>query len=159
MHCLWCGVDMSLLTSRTGRCTHAVLLLRLLLTISPRLDSSSTAKNILTCLLKVNPADRISANQLLENPWTTVRHWFLPAAGINLIKRVTEGAFMVCFVPQGDPNVPAIPYGVLEMLRYQLEEKDSKTMEMTSKLKWTLIYKKVLKMGSEQFKSTMSLFN
>lgn len=66
---------------------------------------------------------------------------------------------MVCFVPQGDPNVPAIPYGVLEMLRYQLEEKDSKTMEMTSKLKWTLIYKKVLKMGSEQFKSTMSLFN
>lgn len=43
---------------------------------------------------------------------------------------------MVCFVQQGDPNVPAaIPYNVLEMLRYQLEEKDSKTMEMTYKLK------------------------
>lgn len=37
---------------------------------------------------------------------------------------------MVCFVQQGDPNVPAIPYSVPEMLCSELEEKDSKTMEM-----------------------------
>lgn len=38
------------------------------------LASVSTAKNLLTCLLKVDPAYRMSANQLLENPWITVRH-------------------------------------------------------------------------------------
>lgn len=37
-------------------------------------ESVPTAKNILTCLLRVDPAYRMSANQLLENPWITVRH-------------------------------------------------------------------------------------
>lgn len=37
------------------------------------LESVSTAKNVLTCLLKADPAYRMSANQLLENPWITVR--------------------------------------------------------------------------------------
>ncbi|KAF3832680.1 hypothetical protein F7725_026345 [Dissostichus mawsoni] len=31
------------------------------------------AKNLLTCLLNADPAYRMSANQLLENPWITVR--------------------------------------------------------------------------------------
>lgn len=38
------------------------------------IECASTAKNLLTCLLKVDPAYRMSANQLLENPWITVRH-------------------------------------------------------------------------------------
>ncbi|XP_029318421.1 serine/threonine-protein kinase 33 [Cottoperca gobio] len=55
---------------------------------------SDAAKNILTCLLKVDPAYRMSANQLLEIPWIT-----------------------------GDTNVPAMPSNVLEMMRNELELK------------------------------------
>lgn len=36
----------------------------------------SAAKNLLTCLLKVDPAYRVSPKQLLETPWITVRKWF-----------------------------------------------------------------------------------
>ncbi|XP_069549461.1 serine/threonine-protein kinase 33 [Brachyistius frenatus] len=54
---------------------------------------SDAAKNLLTCLLKVDPAYRMSANQLLENPWIT-----------------------------GDTNVPAVPSNVLEMMRHHLEQ-------------------------------------
>lgn len=39
---------------------------------------------------------------------------------------------MGCFVQQGDTNVPAIPYNVLEMMRHHLEQKDSKTIAKTS---------------------------
>uniref|UniRef100_A0A8C9Z0H4 Serine/threonine kinase 33 n=1 Tax=Sander lucioperca TaxID=283035 RepID=A0A8C9Z0H4_SANLU len=60
---------------------------------------SDAAKNLLTCLLKADPAYRMSANQLLENPWIT-----------------------------GDTNVPAMPSNVLEMMRNHLEQKESKTM-------------------------------
>ncbi|XP_076584898.1 serine/threonine-protein kinase 33 isoform X1 [Chaetodon auriga] len=56
---------------------------------------SDAAKNVLTCLLKVDPAYRMSANQLLENPWIT-----------------------------GDTNVPAIPSNVLEMMRHHLEQEE-----------------------------------
>uniref|UniRef100_A0A3Q1HS85 Protein kinase domain-containing protein n=1 Tax=Anabas testudineus TaxID=64144 RepID=A0A3Q1HS85_ANATE len=62
-------------------------------------ESVSTAKNVLTCLLRVEPAYRMSANQLLENPWIT-----------------------------GDTNVPAIPSNVLEMMRDHMEEEESKSM-------------------------------
>nr|XP_046244106.1 serine/threonine-protein kinase 33 isoform X2 [Scatophagus argus] len=58
---------------------------------------SDAAKNLLTCLLKVDPAYRMSANQLLENPWIT-----------------------------GDTNVPAIPSNVLDMMRQHLEQEDRK---------------------------------
>uniref|UniRef100_A0A8D3BK58 non-specific serine/threonine protein kinase n=2 Tax=Scophthalmus maximus TaxID=52904 RepID=A0A8D3BK58_SCOMX len=62
---------------------------------------SDAAKNILTCLLRVDPAYRMSANQLLENPWIT-----------------------------GDTNVPAIPSNVLDMMRNQLEEEErGRTLE------------------------------
>ncbi|TDH17037.1 hypothetical protein EPR50_G00004220 [Perca flavescens] len=56
---------------------------------------SDAAKNLLTCLLKADPAYRMSANQLLENPWIT-----------------------------GDTNVPAMPSNVLEMMRNHLEQKE-----------------------------------
>ncbi|KAM8763177.1 serine/threonine-protein kinase 33 isoform 2-T2 [Acanthopagrus schlegelii] len=62
---------------------------------------SDAAKNVLTCLLKVDPAYRMSPNQLLENPWIT-----------------------------GATNVPAIPSNVLEMMRHHLEqEKRGETLE------------------------------
>ncbi|XP_044059222.1 serine/threonine-protein kinase 33 isoform X2 [Siniperca chuatsi] len=65
---------------------------------------SDTAKNLLTCLLKVDPAYRMSANQLLENPWIT-----------------------------GDTNVPAIPSNVLEMMRQHLEQEErTQTLEDVS---------------------------
>ncbi|XP_054473820.1 serine/threonine-protein kinase 33 isoform X2 [Anoplopoma fimbria] len=57
---------------------------------------SDAAKNLLTCLLKADPAYRMSANQLLENPWIT-----------------------------GDTNVPAMPSNVLEMMRNHLEQKET----------------------------------
>ncbi|CAK6954759.1 LOW QUALITY PROTEIN: serine/threonine-protein kinase 33 [Scomber scombrus] len=56
---------------------------------------SDAAKNVLTCLLKVDPAYRMSANQLLENPWIT-----------------------------GDTNMPAIPSNVLEMMRHHKEQEE-----------------------------------
>lgn len=57
---------------------------------------SDAAKNLLTCLLKVDPAYRMSANQLLENPWIT-----------------------------GDTNVPVVPPNVLEMMRQYLEQEET----------------------------------
>ncbi|KAM7014973.1 serine/threonine-protein kinase 33 [Tautogolabrus adspersus] len=57
---------------------------------------SDAAKNLLTCLLKVDPAYRMSANQLLENPWIT-----------------------------GDTNVSALPSNVLEMIRHHREQQES----------------------------------
>uniref|UniRef100_A0A3Q3XAD1 non-specific serine/threonine protein kinase n=1 Tax=Mola mola TaxID=94237 RepID=A0A3Q3XAD1_MOLML len=62
---------------------------------------SDAAKNVLTCLLKMDPAYRMSANQLLENPWIT-----------------------------GDTNVPVLPSNVLEMMRHHLEQKDSKMVKL-----------------------------
>ncbi|CAJ1049678.1 serine/threonine-protein kinase 33 isoform X1 [Xyrichtys novacula] len=56
---------------------------------------SDAAKNLLTCLLKVNPAYRMSASQLLENPWIT-----------------------------GDTNVSALPTNVLEMMRHHREQQE-----------------------------------
>uniref|UniRef100_A0AAQ5XQJ0 non-specific serine/threonine protein kinase n=1 Tax=Amphiprion ocellaris TaxID=80972 RepID=A0AAQ5XQJ0_AMPOC len=56
---------------------------------------SDAAKNLLTCLLKVDPAYRMSANQLLENPWIT-----------------------------GDTNVPAVPSNIFEMMCRHREEKE-----------------------------------
>lgn len=39
---------------------------------------------------------------------------------------------MWCFVQQGDANVPATPYNVLEMMHQHLEQKDSKTLRTSS---------------------------
>lgn len=102
--------------------TRAVLLL------TAWFDSASTAKNLLTCLLKMDPAYRMSASQLLENPWITVRRRFVPAACTHISKWVTREALTECFVQQGDTNMPALPYNVLEMMRNYLEESDSKTI-------------------------------
>ncbi|XP_023261309.1 serine/threonine-protein kinase 33 [Seriola lalandi dorsalis] len=64
--------------------------------IQPIWDTvSDAAKNILTCLLKTDPAYRMSANQLLENPWIT-----------------------------GDTNVPVIQSNALDLMRNQREEKE-----------------------------------
>lgn len=52
----------------------------------------------------------------------------LPAAFFNFAKPVTRGALTRCFVQQGDTNVPAIPSNVLDMMRNQLEEEESKAM-------------------------------
>ncbi|KAJ7994964.1 hypothetical protein DPEC_G00254990 [Dallia pectoralis] len=49
---------------------------------------SDAAKKVLRCLLKVDPAHRITANELLDNPWIT-----------------------------GDTSMPATPTNVLEMMR------------------------------------------
>ncbi|RXM34464.1 Serine/threonine-protein kinase 33 [Acipenser ruthenus] len=49
---------------------------------------SNAAKNVLNCLLKVDPAHRITANELLDNPWIT-----------------------------GDTSTPARPSNVLEMMK------------------------------------------
>ncbi|XP_049419297.1 serine/threonine-protein kinase 33 isoform X2 [Epinephelus fuscoguttatus] len=56
---------------------------------------SHAAKNILTCLLKQDPAYRMSANELLETPWIT-----------------------------GDTDVPAMPPCALEMMRNDREQKE-----------------------------------
>ncbi|XP_041648399.1 serine/threonine-protein kinase 33 isoform X2 [Cheilinus undulatus] len=56
---------------------------------------SNAAKNLLPCLLKKDPAYRMSANQLLENPWIT-----------------------------GDTNVSALPTNVLEMMRHHREQQE-----------------------------------
>ncbi|XP_022621094.1 serine/threonine-protein kinase 33 isoform X2 [Seriola dumerili] len=61
---------------------------------------SDAAKNILTCLLKTDPAYRMSANQLLENPWIT-----------------------------GDTNVPVIQSNALDLMRNQREEERTNTLE------------------------------
>ncbi|XP_034385449.1 serine/threonine-protein kinase 33 isoform X2 [Cyclopterus lumpus] len=61
--------------------------------IQPIWDTvSDAAKDILACLLKADPAYRMSANQLLENPWIT-----------------------------GDTNTPAMPSNALEMMHNDLE--------------------------------------
>ncbi|KAM8894551.1 serine/threonine-protein kinase 33 isoform 2-T8 [Spinachia spinachia] len=56
---------------------------------------SDAAKNLLTCLLKADPAYRMSANQLLENPWIT-----------------------------GDTNVPAMPTNVLDLMHDLPEQRE-----------------------------------
>lgn len=77
---LYTFCDNAFSTSSTGCSTRAVLLLTVWL------DSASTAKNLLTCLLKMDPAYRMSASQLLENPWITVRRRFVPAACTHFSK-------------------------------------------------------------------------
>ncbi|XP_034536156.1 serine/threonine-protein kinase 33 isoform X2 [Notolabrus celidotus] len=56
---------------------------------------SDAAKNLLTLLLKVDPSYRMSASQLLENPWIT-----------------------------GDTNVSALTPNVLEMMRHHREQQE-----------------------------------
>ncbi|KAK9542804.1 hypothetical protein VZT92_000635 [Zoarces viviparus] len=62
---------------------------------------SDAAKNILTCLLKADPAYRMSANQLFKNPWIT-----------------------------GDTNVPAMPSNALEMMSNHVEQKEIATQTL-----------------------------
>lgn len=89
------------------------------------LVSVSTAKHTLSSLLKVDPAYRISANQLLEVSWITVSHWFLPAAFISFTNWVIWRALMGCFVQQGKTNESAQLPNVLDMMRDHLENRDS----------------------------------
>lgn len=60
--------------------THSLLFtlptIPLLFLLTPRQRSfcvSLTAKAVLSCLLKVDPAHRITASELLHNSWVTVR--------------------------------------------------------------------------------------
>nr|XP_057945401.1 serine/threonine-protein kinase 33 isoform X2 [Doryrhamphus excisus]XP_057945402.1 serine/threonine-protein kinase 33 isoform X2 [Doryrhamphus excisus]XP_057945403.1 serine/threonine-protein kinase 33 isoform X2 [Doryrhamphus excisus] len=67
---------------------------------SPIWDTiSDAAKRVLTCLLKENPAYRMSANQLRDNPWIT-----------------------------GDTNTPAVPLNALEMM-HNFHEQEKTTQE------------------------------
>uniref|UniRef100_UPI0037E822F6 serine/threonine-protein kinase 33 n=1 Tax=Semicossyphus pulcher TaxID=241346 RepID=UPI0037E822F6 len=66
---------------------------------------SDAAKILLTYLLKVDPTNRMSANQLLENPWIT-----------------------------GDTNVSALPSNMLEMMRHHREEQEKTQAEEDSPL-------------------------
>uniref|UniRef100_A0A3Q2XMH5 Serine/threonine kinase 33 n=1 Tax=Hippocampus comes TaxID=109280 RepID=A0A3Q2XMH5_HIPCM len=66
---------------------------------SPIWDTvSNAAKTVVTCLLKENPAYRMSANQLRDNPWIT-----------------------------GDTSTPAMPLNALEMMHNFHEQEKSKT--------------------------------
>ncbi|KAM9824929.1 serine/threonine-protein kinase 33 isoform 2-T3 [Syngnathus typhle] len=60
---------------------------------------SDAAKTVVTCLLKENPAYRMSANQLRDNPWVT-----------------------------GDTNTPAMPLNALEMM-HNFHEQEKSTQE------------------------------
>ncbi|XP_015193532.1 serine/threonine-protein kinase 33 isoform X2 [Lepisosteus oculatus] len=56
---------------------------------------SDGAKNVLQCLMKVDPAHRLTANELLDNPWIT-----------------------------GDTSTPARPSNVLEMMKQFRDDPD-----------------------------------
>ncbi|KAJ3593976.1 hypothetical protein NHX12_006308 [Muraenolepis orangiensis] len=56
---------------------------------------SNAARTVLSCLLKIDPAHRITANELMDNPWIT-----------------------------GDTSNPATPTNVLEMMRLFRDEPD-----------------------------------
>ncbi|KAM3625050.1 uncharacterized protein V6R79_006263 [Siganus canaliculatus] len=73
---------------------------------------SDTAKTVLTYLLKVDSADRMSAWRLLENPWIT-----------------------------GDPNMPVAPRSLLEWMHLHLEEEKTllKTTRPTEQLQQKLL--------------------
>uniref|UniRef100_A0A4W5KSQ8 Serine/threonine-protein kinase 33 n=1 Tax=Hucho hucho TaxID=62062 RepID=A0A4W5KSQ8_9TELE len=64
---------------------------------------SDAAKKVLSCLLKVDPAHRITANELLDNPWIT-----------------------------GDTNTPATPTNVLEMMRLFRDDPEEAESEVVS---------------------------
>ncbi|XP_045075963.1 serine/threonine-protein kinase 33 isoform X4 [Coregonus clupeaformis] len=66
---------------------------------------SDAAKKVLSCLLKVDPAHRITANELLDNPWIT-----------------------------GDTNTPATPKNVLEMMRLFRDDPEEAESEEESEL-------------------------
>lgn len=87
-----------------------------------------TAKNLLSCLLKMDPAYRMSASQILETPWITVRHRFVSGccAHPTLPKESHRQLLTERFVQQGDTNIP-LPSNVLEMMRNYVEESASKT--------------------------------
>ncbi|KAK6294398.1 hypothetical protein J4Q44_G00352280 [Coregonus suidteri] len=66
---------------------------------------SDAAKKVLSYLLKVDPAHRITANELLDNPWIT-----------------------------GDTNTPATPKNVLEMMRLFRDDPEEAESEEESEL-------------------------
>ncbi|XP_019742576.1 serine/threonine-protein kinase 33 isoform X1 [Hippocampus comes] len=74
---------------------------------SPIWDTvSNAAKTVVTCLLKENPAYRMSANQLRDNPWIT-----------------------------GDTSTPAMPLNALEMMHnFHEQEKSTQDLKTTQNL-------------------------
>ncbi|KAL1007385.1 hypothetical protein UPYG_G00086070 [Umbra pygmaea] len=71
---------------------------------------SDSAKKVLSCLLKVDPAHRITANELLDNPWIT-----------------------------GDTNMPTTPTNVLEMMRlFRDDPQETDNEEETEAVRDTL---------------------
>ncbi|XP_029577012.1 serine/threonine-protein kinase 33 isoform X3 [Salmo trutta] len=66
---------------------------------------SDAAKKVLSCLLKVDPAHRITANELLDNPWIT-----------------------------GDTNTLATPTNVLEMMRLFRDDPEEAESEEASEV-------------------------
>lgn len=86
-----------------------------------------TAKNLLTCLLKMDPAYRLSASQILETPWITVSHRFVSGrVHLTLLEESQWRLLTARFVQQRDTNIPS-PSNVLEMMRSYVEESASKT--------------------------------
>ncbi|XP_031669602.1 serine/threonine-protein kinase 33 isoform X2 [Oncorhynchus kisutch] len=74
--------------------------------VGPIWDSiSDAAKKVLSCLLKVDPAHRITANELLDNPWIT-----------------------------GDTNTLATPTNVLEMMRLFRDDPEEAEREEESEV-------------------------
>nr|XP_029511319.1 serine/threonine-protein kinase 33-like isoform X1 [Oncorhynchus nerka]XP_029511320.1 serine/threonine-protein kinase 33-like isoform X1 [Oncorhynchus nerka] len=74
--------------------------------VGPIWDSiSDAAKKVLSCLLKVDPAHRITANELLDNPWIT-----------------------------GDTNTLATPTNVLEMMRLFRDDPEEEEREEESEV-------------------------
>lgn len=88
-HCALCIGDTCSFTVLVDQCTGL-------------LDSAPTAKTLLTCLLKMDPAYRMSASQILETPWITVRQPFLSGrAHPTFPQRVTPAALNGVLCPTG----------------------------------------------------------
>lgn len=71
----------------------------------------------------------MSASQILETPWITVRQPFLSGRVSPTFPNESHQQLLTeCFVQQGDTNMP-LPSNVLEMMRNYVEESASKTTE------------------------------
>lgn len=77
----------------------------------------------------MDPAYRMSASQLLENSWITVRPLELHSWTSHKSHEVLlQGALS----QQGDTNVPVVPSNVLEMMRQYLEQEESNDKDYVS---------------------------
>ncbi|XP_074522755.1 serine/threonine-protein kinase 33 isoform X2 [Halichoeres trimaculatus] len=94
MYMLLCGEPPFVSKSKTGL-FQEIMSKKVEFTQAIWATVSDAAKNLLAFLLKVDPAYRMSANQLLETPWIT-----------------------------GDTKVSALPFNLLEMMHHHREKHD-----------------------------------